>query len=268
MSPTPNNATHLKRPLRLHHPASGARLSKPFRSPLKSSAAHHGSAAHPTEANARSTEADTDTSSNHAAVDKDHACPSTVTSTSAKPDADADVDVDVNANALYKQYLSLSRQLTQMRQSLDTAQQAVEILQTHKTENIQTLIDKWKGIVRDAADELYDDVKERVERDGGHSRVRRHSFGHFEQGEPVLTAEQQEILRTQQDEDRAQAIKYGLIESIEPADERDDDGDGVSSLRVFVSPLIHPSLSQWPRCYDRWTSTLILWATMKKNSGG
>lgn len=216
---TPNNPSHLKRPcpVRLDRPAHSTRLTKPFRSPLKSSIAHHADAAEEAKASHDPTQTDTD-------------APSASTATPA-----------ADANTLQQQYRSISRQVTQMRQSLDTVQQAVNILQTDQKKTIETLIEKWTTVVRDAADELYIEAKERVESDGGLGRPRRRSYGDaFQEGEPHMTAEQQEMLQEQQDEDRAQALKYGLIESVEPADHDDDARDKVSQLHVFVSPLIHP----------------------------
>ena len=237
---------HLKRPLGLDRLANTARLTKPFRSPLKSSSAHAPAADQP-EAGLRLHTADT-------------------LAPSASVSDDNTVDADVDADALHKRYLDLSRQLTQLRQSLDTAQQAVNILQNDRETSVQSLIDRWKAVIRDAADDLYDDAKVRVERDGGLTRSRRRSFVDFANEDPVLTAEQQELLRVQQAEDRAQAIKYGLIESIEPAD--DDHEDKVSSLRGIVSPLIHLSPSRWRQCCARWMSTSILWDTTHENNDG
>lgn len=223
-----SSTQNLKRPLRVDRLANAARLTKPFRSPLplKSSSAHASVAEQP-DASLRLHTADTHALSDSAAVDND-------VNVDVAVDSNGDDDID----ALYKRYLDLSRQLTHLRQSLDAAQQAVNILQNDQETSVQALIDRWKGVVRDAADDLFDDAKERVERDGGLSRSRRRSSGEFPNDAPVLAAEEQEMLLMQQEEDRAQALKYGLIESVEPAE--DDLEDQVSSLLGYVSPLIHP----------------------------
>lgn len=115
------------------------------------------------------------------------------------------------------QYTALSRQLTQMRQSLDTAQQALNILKNGQQVLMQTLIDKWKGVIRDAAEELFDDAKARVEQNGGLTRsTRRPNFE--DNAHDKLSDEQKDMLQYQQEEDKAQARKYGLLPSTEPPD--------------------------------------------------
>lgn len=139
---------------------------------------------------------------------------------------------------LYKQYIDLSRQLTQMRQSLDTAQQALNILKTDQEQTMKSLIDKWTGVVRETAEELFEDVKSRAEHEEKSSRPRQPSLP-FDNDDrkTVLNEEQQEMLRAQQEEDRAQALKYGLVESTEASDEEPE--QSVSLCDIFLSPLIH-----------------------------
>ncbi|ETN42889.1 uncharacterized protein HMPREF1541_02047 [Cyphellophora europaea CBS 101466] len=198
------NVSRPKRPLRPDHQA---RLTKPFRSPLKSSASRTETVQHPTAQDP--SKASLNSSS---AVIEAHS--TTVTA------ADG---VTHDAGALYKQYKQLSTQLTQMRLSLDTAQQAVNILQNGQATSIQALIAKWKGVVRDAAEELFDDAKERVDRQGGLTRLHRHHFDDFSVEERGLSAEQKDILRKQQGEAHAEALKYGLLDSIEASDDQPED---------------------------------------------
>jgi hypothetical protein len=234
MSSTPN-ASHLKRPLRLDRPANSARLTKPFRSPLRSSSGHH------------QTDAAGQAKASHK-LTRDDAQPTLMPAAVISAD---DIDVRADVDALYKQYRSISREITQMRQSLDTAQQATHIVQNNQTAAIEALIDKWKTVVRDAADELYSQAKVRIDHDPDIVRSRKRSFGSLE-GEPNLYGERREMLQAHHEDDREQAIKYGLVDSIEDTGDDQQDANKVSSLQVFVGPLIHLSLSLWPQCFVKW----------------
>ncbi|KIX07713.1 uncharacterized protein Z518_02367 [Rhinocladiella mackenziei CBS 650.93] len=68
---------------------------------------------------------------------------------------------------LQKKYSALSHRLTQLRQSLNTSQQALQIEASGQDAELQTLITKWRTIAREAAEELYADAKERINRMGG-----------------------------------------------------------------------------------------------------
>ena len=68
---------------------------------------------------------------------------------------------------LQKQYSSLSLQLTRLRRSLDSARQALQIESSNQDAELRNLTQKWKAVAQEAAEELFADAKERVDRMGG-----------------------------------------------------------------------------------------------------
>ena len=54
-----------------------------------------------------------------------------------------------------------------MRQSLDTAEQALQIVTSDQDKQLEALITKWKLAARDAAEELFIDAKARIDEMGG-----------------------------------------------------------------------------------------------------
>lgn len=120
--------------------------------------------------------------------------------------------------ALQKEYATLSRQLTSLRQSLDTAQQAVKIETSKHDTQVEALISKWKSVVREAAEDLFDRSKDTFKHQAVESARQHDRYMPFweeeERNEP--TDEQREILEIQNEEARAQAENYGLLETIEP----------------------------------------------------
>jgi Swi5-dependent recombination DNA repair protein 1 len=171
-------ATRLKRPLADHHSSISARLTKPFRTPLK------------TNLNTNSQQSQTQGTR---AIDT-HADP---------------------ADDLHRQYVALSRQLTQARQLLDTVQQATRILTNDQPATLANLIDKWKAVVRDAADELFEHTRERAQLDGPAIFHRRSTFDDLEDPFAHLNAEQKAMSQARQEDEHAEAVKYGLVNSIE-----------------------------------------------------
>lgn len=65
------------------------------------------------------------------------------------------------------QYGVLTRKLNKLRQSLDTAEQALQIVTSGQDDQLEALITKWKSVARDAADDLFIDTKARVDDMGG-----------------------------------------------------------------------------------------------------
>jgi hypothetical protein len=205
-----------KRPLKsIGHTATTSKLTKPFRSPL----VRKSSSSIPTEsgkviASSVATQQVRDESRDTTSALND------TTGNATDNDVEGNGD-DADIDELYQQYVDLSRQLTQMRQSLDTAQQALNILKTDQEHSMRALTDKWTCVVRDTAEELFEDIKTRAEREGAWSKPRRRSPP-WDDAKPTLSAEEQEMLQFIQKEERVEAVKYGLIESIEPADEEPD----------------------------------------------
>lgn len=119
-----------------------------------------------------------------------------------------------NTDSLQREYTALSRQLTSLRQSLDVVQQALKIEADNRDVEIQNLMAKWRQVVRDAAEEIFESSKENFKMnstDYDHKTVKDVPFWVEEQLN-ALTTEQREMLRVQQEEAKAQAEKYGLIE--------------------------------------------------------
>ncbi|OAP64522.1 hypothetical protein AYL99_00494 [Fonsecaea erecta] len=74
---------------------------------------------------------------------------------------------------LQKQHTALSIQLTQLRQSLQTAEEALQVEGSKQDVELQTLISRWRTIAQEAAEELFADAKERIDRMGGVTQWRR-----------------------------------------------------------------------------------------------
>ncbi len=157
-----------------------------------------------------------------------------------------------NVDALRTEYSALARKLTSLRQSLDTAEQALQIETTDKSSDINSLIVKWRSVVQDTAEELFEDAKQRVEKEGGVQSWLKQQEKEppdlwFEERRFKLTDAQRRMLDVQQKEDRAEAEKYGLNEK---QDEEEEAEIVSSALHLLpLSPLMHPyRLSRWRRC--------------------
>ncbi|RMZ76044.1 hypothetical protein DV737_g4990, partial [Chaetothyriales sp. CBS 132003] len=141
------------------------------------------------------------------------------------PKADARIQ---QRDSRQKQYTALSRQLTLLRQSLDTAQQALKILTGNQSADLDTLIAKWRSVVRDTADELFEHAKQRLDSHGGvQTRLRRQVqepadlwFDHLDHRQHgQLTDAQRRMLEMQRADDQAEAEKYGLTEKLPETEE-------------------------------------------------
>lgn len=222
-----------KRPLRsIGHTATTSKLTKPFRSPLvrKSSSSISTGPGKVNESSVATQQAQTESHDTIAATSG--ALDTAIDNNNDNDGNDADTD------ELYQQYMDLSRQLTQMRQSLDTAQQALNILRTDQEHNMHALTEKWRSVVRDTAEEFFEDFKARAENGCSWSRPRQRS-PLFDDAKPVLSTEEQEMLHFIQNEERAEALKYGLIDSIEPAHEEPE--QPVSLYGRSVEPTNAPA---------------------------
>jgi Swi5-dependent recombination DNA repair protein 1 len=117
---------------------------------------------------------------------------------------------------LQKQHTALLRQVSTARQSLDTAQQALKICSSKQDAELEDLIAKWRRISREAAEELFRDARNRVNRMGGvrvwreKSRRRWPEWDTPDDGDlEELTEEQREQIEIQREEMRAEMEKYG-----------------------------------------------------------
>lgn len=79
----------------------------------------------------------------------------------------------VNFKDLSKQHTVLSIRLTQLRKSLEIAEHALKIEASSEAAQLESLIIKWRVIAQEAADELFTDAKDRVDRMGGMTAWRR-----------------------------------------------------------------------------------------------
>ncbi|ETI19920.1 hypothetical protein G647_08935 [Cladophialophora carrionii CBS 160.54] len=74
---------------------------------------------------------------------------------------------------LQKQYTALTIRLIQLRQSLENADQAIQIEESGQGAELKRLITKWRTVAQEAADELFADAKERIDGMGGVAAWRR-----------------------------------------------------------------------------------------------
>ncbi|KIW70302.1 hypothetical protein PV04_02587 [Phialophora macrospora] len=74
---------------------------------------------------------------------------------------------------LQKQHTALSLRLTQLRQSLENADQALQIEESGQNTELKRLITKWRAAAQEAADELFADARERIDAMGGVGAWRR-----------------------------------------------------------------------------------------------
>jgi len=108
---------------------------------------------------------------------------------------------------------ALHQNLLTLRSQLDTLQQTHRILSQDKATELSSLRDKWRTVTRLAAEELYANVKERVNRMGGVSAWR--------EGEMQRRERVEEWAR----EDRERAEREEDVISSDDEDSEDDDDD-------------------------------------------
>jgi hypothetical protein len=131
---------------------------------------------------------------------------------------------------LQKRHSALLLQLSTLRQSLDTAQQALKIASSSSDTELETLITKWKLASREAAEEVFRGAKDRVNRMGGvgawRERSRKKPNGWDEETPQMdveeMGEEQREQLEIQKEELEAERRKYNTGKEAEVV-EKDDD---------------------------------------------
>ena len=148
---------------------------------------------------------------------------------------------------LQKQHSALLLQLSKVRQSLDTAQQAVKIEASSTDSELEALISKWKLASREAAEEVFRGAKDRVNRMGGvgawRERSRKKPDRWDDEPQPDLeglSEERMEQLEIQKEEYEAERRRYAP-EIAEESIERDDDVsiDQIFQRHTFVAIQIH-----------------------------
>lgn len=153
---------------------------------------------------------------------------------------------DAEYLSLQKQHSALVVQLSKLRQSLDTAQQALKIESTNADLDLEVLISKWKLVSREAAEELFRGARDRVNRMGGVGAWRERNSKQQqvweEEEEPVneddlteeqkvLLEEQKGLIEQQKQDMEAEMKKYGTAKT-EDVIERDDEVRSIhTSLR-------------------------------------
>jgi hypothetical protein len=74
---------------------------------------------------------------------------------------------DPTLSALQKQQRNLQSRLSALRSELDIVQQASRIEASNKDQELQCLVEKWKAVSQEAAEELFAAAREKVLRMGG-----------------------------------------------------------------------------------------------------
>jgi hypothetical protein len=210
--------------------ASASALSKPFKSPLRAGTIP------PVEAGA------------DPLATASRPLTTNPTRTATRKPAPKHSTSDPQYLALQKQHSALHLQLRQLRQSLETAQQALKLESSPTTAtDLESIIHKWKLASRSAAEEVFHSAKERVDRMGGvgawraQSRKEPASWDETDQQQPDREGwsdAQREELQMQKQDWEAERRKYAPEEEKAAADELAGSDDDVSDgLRLLLSHL-------------------------------
>lgn len=148
------------------------------------------------------------------------------------------------STVLQREYTNLSRQLTSLRQSLDTVQQALVIETNDQDNQVEALSKKWKQVVQDAADDLFESSKDIALLHQQASEEPREPDMPFWKQEQLerLTEEERDLMEAQWEDSRRQAEKYGMLEAPETAETTGTSFSSVS--RVFFVPPKNPLIHQ------------------------
>ncbi len=138
---------------------------------------------------------------------------------------------------LQRQLTTLSIRLTQLRQSLESAEQALEIEASGQDAEVEKLITKWRSIAQEAADELFVGAKERVDGMGGvvawRHRVQEDSQSWTDASEKENMAQQ-----NTSDPEELKADEDGrIIDEQEESEADQDDEESVSQGLLLSSPV-------------------------------
>jgi Swi5-dependent recombination DNA repair protein 1 len=151
---------------------------------------------------------------------------------------------DPELAALQKQHTAALLQLTQLRRTLDTAQQALKIASSPSTTtDLHTLITKWRNASREAAEEVFEGAKDRINGMGGmrawreQSSKRRAGWDDDEDQQQRrqpnlenLSETQKEMLEMRREEAEAERRGYAPEKVGEPVEGEEDDDDDVSPI--------------------------------------
>lgn len=208
-------------------------LTKPFRSPIKRSA----EASEASNIRTRCHDANTGTTTTYQ--------PSEPVSDTASPIDLVPKSAD-DLKTLQTEYKTLSKQLKELRQTLDTVDQARRIATSAQDSRINSLVTSWRSVARDAAEELFEAYQERVRTEGGVEAWSKNNENHkpswMDDSQHGLSKEHKELLAHQKAEDDQLASKYNLV-----ADTHSDQEQAqVRKLLLSWNPLMHSSrIAQW-----------------------
>ncbi|KAK5451934.1 hypothetical protein LTS15_007657 [Exophiala xenobiotica] len=142
---------------------STASLTKPFRSPLRKDS---NNPSHKPDITSPDTKLHQDTELSPLVTTSNDPA-----GTTKKPHGSASTGSAGSTNAehrdLHKEQVALTLYLKKLCQSLDVAQQALQIETSNQIVQLQVLISKWKAVARDVAEQVFDDAKERIDHMGG-----------------------------------------------------------------------------------------------------
>ncbi|KAL8987230.1 MAG: hypothetical protein Q9177_003539 [Variospora cf. flavescens] len=236
-----------------------AALSKPFRSPFKTSLKNAANASQTTPVLGSSSPNDhtaTPTllpSTTPSAAPCRRRSPTRLQSTGPTSSPSFWTAATPRLAQLQKQHTALLNQLSSLRARLETTNQALEIEASTADTKLEALIQKWKTVSRDAAEEVYTISKERVDGAGGvkalkkQEREMRHDqeWGSEEKdvcGEGGIRAEN----------GRRQLESQGLRGRREEADQDAEDDEGFTMEMMLKSLDIPLQMIGYDEIQQRW----------------
>ena len=160
---------------------------------------------------------------------------------------------------LQKQHTRLLNEVANLRKSTDTTQQALTLEASSQDMELESLINKWRGIAREAAEELFRVAKDKVNRMGGVGAWRERNqkrntpwaeddkqpwsnSGPEEIDEDGLTDEQKDALAEMREEAAEEMRKYGetTVPEQKAATEGPDQGKDEVCLAVHEAHIACP----------------------------
>jgi SEL1 protein len=153
---------------KLHQP--GSFQNKPFRSPLRPAAKLQNDT---TPSHPRDSEKDPIVGSQLSPMRNNSASHRAFRRAPTHTLSDQSGSTNDDPTDLQKQYTSLSIRSAQLCQSLENAEQALQIEVSDQVLELDQLIIKWRRIAQEAADELFSDAKARIDNAGGFAAWRR-----------------------------------------------------------------------------------------------
>lgn len=152
-------------------------LSKPFKSPLKTpllTKDHHSLEQDSPGENSPELLKSSDSFNTQSVISAHTSTPTKVLQNTASRKSKANINQsaqpsqeDAELTSLLKTQRSLESELRDLREELETLEQALRIELSGEDEKLEGLVHKWKTASREAADEMFTSVRDRVNRMGG-----------------------------------------------------------------------------------------------------